>query len=93
MRAFLEERGFPELAALCASHYIRLPLASRTMTEEHLLYYADKRFIGETLVTIEERYGDFRERYAKGERTSEGAQWEEDARTTEKLLFPDGAPF
>lgn len=91
--AFLAERGYPELAALAASHSIHFPIAERTGTEEHILYYADKRVIGDRLVSITQRYDDFGARYGGGTRSEESLQWEREAVDTEKLLFPDGAPF
>ncbi len=90
---FLLEKGYPELATLAASHYVRLPKSERTTTEQHLLYYADKRVIGSDIVSIKQRYDDFGQRYGKGTRSKESLQWEQDAVDTEKLLFPGGAPI
>ncbi len=92
-KAFLTERGFPEIGALIASHSIRRSPSQRGTTEEHLLYYADKRFVGDRPVTVAERYDDFGRRYGNGKRSEESLRWEQDALETERLLFPDGAPF
>ena len=92
-RVFLAERGYPELAALVASHSIHLDPSERRTTEEHLLYYADKRFVGDRPVTIAERYADFAVRYGGGSRSEESLRWELEARDAEAILFPDGAPF
>lgn len=91
--AFLAERGYPELARLVAAHSIHLAPSERRTTEEHLLYYADKRFIGDRQVSLAERYGDFAVRYGNGTPSTENLRWEQEARDTEALLFPDGAPF
>ena len=91
--AFLADRGFPRLGALAASHSIRLTIAERGSTESQLLYYADKRVIGDRVVTIKDRYDDFAVRYGGGTRSPESLLWERDALDTEKLLFPDGVPF
>ena len=90
VEAFLIDQGFPELGKLAASHHIRASVDSRTTTEAHLLYYADKRFVGSRCVTIAERYDDFAQRYGNGMRSPESIQWERDALSTETLLFPDG---
>lgn len=91
-RAFLRDRGFPELADVVGAHSVHLPVASRTSTEAHLVYYADKRFVGTRHVTVAERYEDFGVRYGKGTRSPESLRWERDAHETEALLFPDGIP-
>lgn len=88
--SFLRERGFPILGDLVGSHTVHLPVAERTTTEAHILYYADKRFIGDRFVTVAERYADFAIRYGNGTRSAESRQWEQDALDTERLLFPDG---
>ena len=91
--AFLTEKGFPALARLVASHSIRFAPGERLTTEEHLLYYADKRFVGDAPVTVAERYRDFGRRYGNGARSAESRAWERQTNDTELLLFPDGAPF
>jgi tRNA threonylcarbamoyladenosine biosynthesis protein TsaE len=91
--AFLREHGFPELARIVAEHSVHFPVEKRCSVESHVLYYADKRFLGDRTVTVAERYHDFRVRYKKGVQTPENARWEQDALRTEALLFPDGPPF
>lgn len=93
VRVFLRERGFDALADLVHSHSVHLPMDARDTTEARVLYYADKRVIGDRFVTIAERYADFAERYGNGKRSPESLQWEQDALETERLLFPEGAPF
>lgn len=91
--AFLREKKFDALGRLAASHSIHFPVTKRTTVEEHLLYYADKRVIGDRVVSIAERYDDFALRYGKGTRSPESLEWERDTRDTENLLFPDGPPL
>lgn len=92
--AFLIDKGFPILGSLVASHSIKISLSERRTTEEHLLYYADKRFIGDKQVPIADRYADFGQRYGTdGKRSDESHRWEKETLETERLLFPNGAPF
>lgn len=91
--AFLRERGFPALAAIVEAHHVDIPPSARATTEQHLVYYADKRLIGDRVVTIDERYADFAVRYGNGKRSPESMRWEEEARLTGTILFPDGVPF
>ncbi len=91
--AFLREHGFPELATIAGEHSVHFPPERRSSVESNILYYADKRFIGDTPVSVAERYDDFRVRYRNGVQTPENARWEQDALVTEKLLFPDGPPL
>ena len=91
--AFLRERGFPAVASVAGAHSVHLPVRERTTVEQHILYYADKRVINDRFVSIADRYEDFAVRYRNGVRTPENARWEQDARDTERLLFPDGAPL
>lgn len=90
--AFLRERGFAALGRLAESHSVHFPIGRRTTTEEHLLYYADKRFVGATPVSVAQRYADFGQRYGNGQRSADSLRWEDETMVTERLLFPDGAP-
>lgn len=91
--AFLRERGFPELATIVGQHSIHFPTQRRDRVESMVLYYADKRFIGSTPVSVAERYQDFTMRYRGGVQSPENARWEQETMATEKLLFPEGPPF
>jgi HD superfamily phosphohydrolase YqeK len=91
--AFLRDRGFPELARVVEAHSVHVAPSERRTTEEHLVYYADKRFVGDKPVTVAERYRDFGDRYGGGKRSEKSFAWERDTLDTEKLLFPDGPPF
>jgi tRNA threonylcarbamoyladenosine biosynthesis protein TsaE len=90
---FLRERGFGELAAIVGEHSIHFPAERRHAVESNILYYADKRFIGHTPVSVAERYQDFTMRYRGGVQSPENARWERETMATERLLFPDGPPF
>jgi tRNA threonylcarbamoyladenosine biosynthesis protein TsaE len=91
--AFLEEHGYPELGRVACEHSIRFAPDARESVESRILYYADKRVIGDGIVTLAQRFSDFTTRYRNGVQTPENARWEQEASDTEKLLFPDGPPF
>jgi len=91
--SFLRERGFTELARIVGEHSVHFPWEQRSCVESHILYYADKRFIGDVIVSVTKRYDDFRIRYRNGVQTAENERWEQDARKTEQRLFPNGVTF
>lgn len=91
--AFLAEKGYPELGLIVSTHGLSLPSPPRPHLEQAILYYADKRALGDRLATLTERFDDFAKRYTKGVRTEESLIWEQEAKQVEKMLFPDGAPF
>jgi HD superfamily phosphohydrolase YqeK len=84
----LEERGYPELASIVAVHGLTLPSPKRSTIEQKLLFYADKRVKNDEVVTLEERFADFRARYTDGENTKKGNAWFAEAKALEKELFP-----
>ncbi len=65
----------------------------RVSLEQKLLYYADKRVKLDDVVSLEERLRDFTERYSKHGSLTEPDSWYEEARSLERELFPEGAPF
>lgn len=90
---FLRDQGFPEVAAVVRTHGSAFSPSERTTFEQHLLFYADKRVAGETIVTVAERYADIAARYAGGKQSPDNIRFEEEAHAAERLLFPDGPPF
>ncbi len=86
---FLRSSGYPEIAAIVAVHGLRLPPGDRATIEQKLLYYADKRVIVDKVVTLEERFEDFRRRYSSGEETEHSKIWFAEAKAVEKELFRD----
>jgi len=90
---FLTTQGFPGIAEIVRPHGLTLGSSERTTIEQKLLYYADKRVKIDEVVTLEERLRDFSERYGKNGKLTESDAWYDEARRTERELFPDGAPF
>ncbi len=88
--AFLRERGYPAIAAIAESHGLR-GAEPRTI-EQRLLFYADKRVRFTEVVSLEERFRDFRQRYANGKETPQSRQWHRECEALERSLFPEGAP-
>jgi tRNA threonylcarbamoyladenosine biosynthesis protein TsaE len=89
---FLEEHGFSELGQIIAVHGLRLPVESRRTIDQQLLYYADKRVCGATVVSLDERFKDFRRRYGKGKQSEDGAIWYAEAKAVEESLFGGTPP-
>ncbi len=90
---FLREQGYGELASIVEVHGLTIPTPERSTTEQKLLYYADKRVQGDKFVSLQERFEDFRARYSGGKNTDLSMRWYEEARKTERELFPSGVPF
>lgn len=90
--SFLVEQEYPELAEIVAVHGLMLPAPDRTMIEQQILFYADKRVCGDRVVTLNERFDDFRKRYSKGKQSEQSKVWFSEALKIEEDLFPDGAP-
>ncbi|PIQ76568.1 tRNA (adenosine(37)-N6)-threonylcarbamoyltransferase complex ATPase subunit type 1 TsaE [Candidatus Peregrinibacteria bacterium CG10_big_fil_rev_8_21_14_0_10_49_24] len=91
--SFLREKGFDALATIVEAHGLLLPPASRRTIEQKLLYYADKRVKLDTVVTLDERFADFRERYGSDtERIKDAEVWLRQARELETELFQDSVP-
>jgi uncharacterized protein len=64
----LRELGFPSIAEIVEQHVIFQNLNHEGRLEEReIVYYADKRVLHDTIVTIEERLQDLIQRYGKTE--------------------------
>lgn len=89
---FVTERGYRALGDIIRPHGLTLPSPDRTTIEQQLLYYADKRVKFTEVVSLDERFADFAERYGQGAVTKEGKIWLKEAKEIEGSLFPNGAP-
>lgn len=90
---FLRSQGYPVIADIVEPHGLHAPMAQRTTTEQKILFYADKRVMLDRVVTVDERFADFAQRYRGGTVTPDAQRWYEETRAVERDLFPDGAPF
>ena len=91
---FLQEKGYGALAQIVEVHGLRLPPHSRRTVEQKLLYYADKRVKLDTVVSLDERFTDFQERYGSSdERVKEGSIWYKEAHALEQELFHGTPPY
>lgn len=90
--AFLEQNGFPEIAQIVALHGLLSPSPLRKTIEQKILYYADKRVRDATVVTLDERFDDFRTRYSDGKATEQGETWRRELKELEVELFGDRVP-
>ncbi len=89
---FLSERGFATLGRVVGTHGLALPSHERVTIEQKILFYADKRVKMDSVVSLDERFADFRARYDEGKASEESARWYEEAKELEKELFPHGCP-
>jgi len=90
---FLKEKGYIGIAEIVRAHGLRLEMPRPKTIEQKLLYYADKRVMVDTIVTVNERFDDFAERYGKGVESADAKKWRCVTLAIENELFPDGAPF
>ncbi len=90
--AFLREQGYPALGTIVKTHGLRLGDNAHTTIEQKLLYYADKRVMLDQVVTLDERFADFAQRYGGGKQSDQAKLWHDEARAIERELFPAGAP-
>jgi tRNA threonylcarbamoyladenosine biosynthesis protein TsaE len=85
--AFLRQKGYEALAAIIEVHGLTLPAGcARATIEQKILYYADKRILGDRVVTLQERFTDFHNRYANGKQTPQAARWREEVEEVEREL-------
>ena len=91
--AFLSEREFPVLGSIVFFHGLKRPPAADGTIEQKILFYADKRVMLDTVVSLEERFADFAERYGNGTISEEHKRWYAQVKDVERQLFPDGPPF
>lgn len=89
---FLEQKGYLELARIILTHGMRVRPGESATIEQKLLYYADKRVMEDRVVSLDERFDDFANRYGKGEKSPEALVWEEATRVIERELFGDTPP-
>ncbi len=82
---FLREQELPVLSTIVAPHGLTNPPGEHATTEQLLLFYADKRVIGSTVVTVDERFADFEKRYGDNPLR---AGWMQETKRVETLLFP-----
>lgn len=81
---YLQNEGFRELGDIVAQHgFQHQPNADSTI-EQKILYYADKRVNGSTVVTLDERFKDFLQRYGEN---AQRDLWEEYAKNLEHELL------
>src|SRR3989344_5136108 len=74
---FVAERGYPELGLIIRPHGLRTldeEGAIHTI-EQKILFYADKRVMGDKVVSLKERFDDFVVRYGKGTESEEAKRW------------------
>jgi len=91
---FVEEQGYPELGEIIRPHGLRSldEKGALATTEQKLLFYADKRIMVDKVVTLDERFDDFIERYGKGVESEEAKRWRRMTKELERELFGRETP-
>ncbi len=91
---FLVEKGYGIIGKIVRCHrgMDKDGSASATTIEQKLLAYADKRVAFDRVVTLDQRFEDFVERYGNGRKSDHHELWLSVMKTMEKDLFPDGPP-
>ncbi|MCF7844421.1 MAG: tRNA (adenosine(37)-N6)-threonylcarbamoyltransferase complex ATPase subunit type 1 TsaE [Kiritimatiellales bacterium] len=84
---FLQEQGYSKLAEIITPHGFKTPNPPDMTIEQKLLFYADKRVKLTEVVPLEERFEDFKERYADGKETEFFTKWFGETRAIEEELF------
>lgn len=91
---FLDEKGYPALATIVRPHGLRAiddPKNLQTI-EQKLLFYADKRVLFDRIVSLDERFEDFKARYGKGVESEEARRWRGKTEVLERELFEEEIP-
>lgn len=87
---FLKAHGFPEIGRIVSTHrgYSEKPEEMPKTIEQKILAYADKRVKFDTVVSLDERFEDFKHRYRKGEESAYADAWLKEMKRLEKELLP-----
>jgi tRNA threonylcarbamoyladenosine biosynthesis protein TsaE len=85
---FLRQHGYDAIATIVEPHGLMLPPPKLTTIEQKILFYADKRCVIDQVVSLEERFTDFKKRYGDGEYAANHDKWYKEAKQIEKELFP-----
>lgn len=102
---FLEKQGYSALGVIVRPHGLRTidvprgdgvalrghPNGLNTI-EQKLLFYADKRVLFDRVVSLDERFEDFMQRYGKGTESEQAKRWRQKTEELEHALFGDDLP-
>lgn len=84
---FLCEHGHTEFASIVRTHGLCTEYISPITIEQKLLFYADKRVMEDTIVTLQERFDDFAIRYADGKKSDLAKRWLKESLALEKEII------
>jgi len=84
----LEVEGFPNVARIVVQHVILRTSLDDPISEEHVLFYADKRVVHDVVVSLDERFEYLQNTYGKTPQAVEGLRMmKENTFKLEKKLF------
>jgi tRNA threonylcarbamoyladenosine biosynthesis protein TsaE len=89
---FLRKHGYGALATIIEPHGSQSPPSERNRTEQDILFYADKRVVHDSIVTVEGRFEDSAIRYSNGTLTPAQEQWYKETKQVETALFGNTLP-
>ncbi|MEJ2718605.1 MAG: HD domain-containing protein [Deltaproteobacteria bacterium] len=84
----LDQEGLPSVARIVVQHVILRDGNGHSIKEEHVLYYADKRVVHDTVVSLEERFVYLEETYGVSSKAMAGLnEMKEKCFKLEKRIF------
>ena len=83
---FLQEQHFAEIGKIIEVHGLQHCPTAQSTLEQKILYYADKRCIVDTKVSLKERFHDFAKRYNNGTWSTQQEQWYKQTQVIEQDL-------
>ncbi len=91
--AFLEGKGYSEIASIVGMHGFSTENHPNMTTEQKVLFYTDKRTTGNELGSIDDRFEYLKKTYADGKETDFHRKWKKETKSLEDDLFDGPAPF
>jgi len=89
---FLRGKNYPEIASIVELHGLNTENPANMTIEQKLLFYSDKRTRFNRIVSLEERFEDFKIRYAVLRNTDFARKWYGVCKELERELFGDEPP-
>lgn len=93
-KQFVAEKGYPAIAEIISSHGpVIADRPQPTTIEQKVLAYSDKRVKFDTVVSLDERFDDFIQRYSKGVESEFNKKWRVEMKELERELFGGKPPL
>ncbi len=92
---FLAAHGFPVVGQIIRTHGphgLDDPSYAPQTIEQKILSYSDKRVMFDKVVSLDQRFDDFLQRYSHHKESDFSTRWRTALKAMEKELFPEGPP-